>query len=143
MNWNQKTLRHCSFALAAISALCLPAWAQQQNIRTVTRYRVKTDRVGDLQAAIKEFNGVLQKGGSERRYTIWSSQSGPNEYLLVRYYTKWAELDVTQDPKLKEHAAQGVEEVVVMEVGPYAECDFAEALRFHRLKQIGRVFQNP
>jgi hypothetical protein len=40
-------------------------------------------------------------------YTAWLSLTGPNEYLKVDHYSKWAELDMTpaQDPKLKEQAA--------------------------------------
>lgn len=37
--------------------------------------------------------------------------------------------------KLKEYAWQGVEDVIVMELGPYVECDFAETLRVHHFRQ--------
>jgi hypothetical protein len=37
--------------------------------------------------------------------------------------------------KLKEQAAKGVEDALVMELGAYVECDFAEALRVHRSRQ--------
>ncbi len=36
---------------------------------------------------------------------------------------------------LQEHAAQGAEEVLVLGLGAYAECDVAEALQFHRAKR--------
>ena len=37
--------------------------------------------------------------------------------------------------KLKDYASHGVEDVLLMELGPYAECDFAEALHVHRSGQ--------
>ena len=37
--------------------------------------------------------------------------------------------------KLKEDVAQGVENVVLMELGAYVECDFADALQFHRSRR--------
>jgi hypothetical protein len=93
--------------VAAIAAMIAPAWAQQRNLRSVTFYRVKPDRVGDFQADIKEYNAVFQKAGSDRYYTIWQSLTGSNEYARVDYHAKWVELDmpVAQDPKLKEYAA--------------------------------------
>jgi hypothetical protein len=36
---------------------------------------------------------------------------------------------------LTQHAEQGVEDIVVMGVGPYVECDLAQALQFHRAKR--------
>jgi len=92
--------------MAAIAALIAPAWAQQRNIRGVRFYRVKPDRIGDFQAGVKEYNAVLQKAGSDRYYSMWTSLTGLNEYARVDYYSKWAELDITValDPKLKEQA---------------------------------------
>ena len=51
--------------------------------------------------------------------------------MAVHPDDRWA----TAMRKLKEHAAQGVEEIFVIELGAYAECDFAEALQFHRVRQ--------
>jgi NDP-sugar pyrophosphorylase family protein len=36
---------------------------------------------------------------------------------------------------LQDQAAQGAADVIVMELGAYVECDFAEALQFHRAKR--------
>lgn len=41
----------------------------------------------------------------------------------------------TATHKLMDHARWGSEDVVVIELGAYAECDFADALRFHRSKR--------
>lgn len=95
--------RVCLMALAA--GIATSAWAQPGTLRSVTEYRVKSDRVGDFQADIKEFNGVLKKGGSENAYTVWASATGPLAYLRVQHYAKWSELDTPQEPKMKEHAA--------------------------------------
>src|SRR3979411_2303105 len=104
-NCHLKSTGARALVLMAAAVWAMPMPAQQPNLRSITRYRVKPDRVGDFAAAIKEFNAVLKKGGSDKPYTIWISQSGPREYLQIRYYTKWAELDFTRDPKMKEQAA--------------------------------------
>jgi hypothetical protein len=93
------------FAMAAAVSLSAPALAQERNIRAVRFYRVKPDRVGDFRAAIKEYSGIVKTGGSSRFYTTWVSLTGPNEYLRVDHYAKWADLDVVAEPKLKEQAA--------------------------------------
>lgn len=95
----------CVFAMAAAVSLIAPALAQERNIRAVRFYRVKPDRVGDFRAAIKEYTGIVKTGGSSRFYTTWVSLTGPNEYLRVDHYAKWADLDVVAEPKLKEQAA--------------------------------------
>jgi hypothetical protein len=95
----------CVFALAAAASLIAPVLAQEGNIRTVRFYRVKPDRIGDFRAAIKEFTAIVKNGGSNRFYTSWASLTGPTEYLRVDQYAKWADLDVVQEPKLKEQAA--------------------------------------
>jgi len=93
--------------MAAIATMMAPAWAQQKNIRSVTFYRVKPDRTADFQGAIKEYNAILQKAGSDRYYTTWQSLTGAFHYARVLYHSKWGELDTpaAQDLKLKEQAA--------------------------------------
>src|SRR5207248_10036822 len=75
MTYKQR-ITTCVFTMAAGAALTAPAWAQQRKIRSVPFYRVKPDRVGDFQGAIKEYNSVLLKGGSDRYYTVWQSLTG-------------------------------------------------------------------
>ncbi len=84
-----------------------PASAQDANIRSVTFYTVKPDRIGDFQAEVKEYNAILAKAGSDRYSTIWVSLTGPYEFARVQMYSKWADLDNTigNDPKLKDQAA--------------------------------------
>lgn len=97
-------LCHCILAVGVTAALGTSASAQG-NIRSVTFYNVKPDRVGDFQAEIKEYNAVMAKGGSDRYGSVWVSVTGPRVYALASYYKTWAELDAGADPKMKEQAA--------------------------------------
>ncbi len=92
--------------LLAVATLAAPASAQEPNIRSITFYTVKPDRIADFQAEIKEYNATLAKAGSDRYSTIWVSLTGPYEYARVQMYSKWADLDATvdKDPKLKDQA---------------------------------------
>jgi hypothetical protein len=95
----------CVFALVVAAAFATSAAAQTANIRSVTFFTVKPDRIGDFQAEIKEYNTLYAKGGSTNYSSMWQSLTGPREYARVTYYTKWAELDAGPDPKLKDQAA--------------------------------------
>ncbi|MGO9325117.1 MAG: hypothetical protein ACLP07_11200 [Terracidiphilus sp.] len=92
--------------LLAVATLAAPASAQDANIRSVTFYTVKPDRIGDFQAEIKAYNAILAKAGSDRYSTIWVALTGPYEFARVQMYSKWADLDNTidKDPKLKDQA---------------------------------------
>jgi len=98
----------CIFAMAVVAAATpvTPASAQDGNIRSITFYTVKPDRVGDFQAEIKEYNAILTKAGSDRYSSMWVGLSGAHEYARVQNYTKWADLDasIDSDPKLKDQA---------------------------------------
>src|ERR1700728_3292656 len=93
--------------LLATAALTTPASAQDANIRSVTFYTVKPDRIADFEAEVKEYNAILAKAGSDRYSTIWVALTGNHEYARVQMYKKWADLDspVDTDPKLKDQAA--------------------------------------
>jgi hypothetical protein len=101
----RKVVCQCVLALGVAAALVTSASAQVGNIRSVTFYTVKPDRIGDFQAEIKVFNALYAKGGSTNYSSMWVSLTGPRVYARVSYYTKWAELDAGPDPKLKEQAA--------------------------------------
>ena len=101
----EKLLCRCILAMAVAASLLTSASAQG-NIRSVTFYTVKPDRVSDFQAHIKEYNAVMAKGGSERYNSVWLSLSGPRTWVLARYYKTWAELDAGADPKMKEQATE-------------------------------------
>ena len=92
--------------LLAVATLAAPASAQDANIRSVTFYTVKPDRIGDFQAEIKAYNAILAKAGSDRYTSVWVALTGPYEYARVQMYSKWADLDNTidKDPKLKDQA---------------------------------------
>jgi|SRR5271166_2539938 len=95
------------YILAAFTGLMLglPASAQEPSITKVTTFRVKPDRSADFQAEIKEYIAVIKKAGTSHAYTMWSSLTGATEFYRVDEYTKYAELDNTDDPKLKEAGA--------------------------------------
>ncbi|MGB7759831.1 MAG: hypothetical protein WBL61_08385 [Bryobacteraceae bacterium] len=98
-------LIRCCLAAAALvtTILSVPSPAQQQqgNIRSVLFVKVKSDRVGDWKAAVKDYAALMKKSGVEQGFTVWSAQSGPDEYGVVWYSTKWKELDQDEDPKTK------------------------------------------
>ena len=95
----------CAFALTVAAALVTSAFAQQGKIQMVSFYTIKPDRVGDFQAAVKEYNAVYAKAGSTRYSSVWLSLTGPRTYAVASYYEKWADLDAGPDPKLKDVAA--------------------------------------
>jgi hypothetical protein len=95
----------CVFALTAAAALATPAFAQQGRIQSVTFYTIKPDRVGDFQAAVKEYNAAYAKAGATHYGSVWLSLTGPRTYVVASYYEKWADLDAGPDPKLKDAAA--------------------------------------
>jgi len=105
--WPRIALMSLAAMLVAVAALATPASAQSANIRSITFYTVKPDRIGDFQAELKEYNTILAKAGSDRYSTVWVSLTGPYEYARVQNYSKWADLDATidKDPKLKDQRA--------------------------------------
>ena len=92
--------------LMAITGGAVFAQPAQPTIRSVTFYTIKADRVGDYLAAVKELAALRAKGGSERYGSTWASLSGPREYALVTYHSKWAEFDIIPDPKMQSMAGQ-------------------------------------
>src|ERR1035437_6904349 len=101
----RKLVCHCILAVGVAAALVTSASAQG-NIRSVTFYTVKPDRIADYQAEIKEYNAVKAKGGSTRYDSVWVSLTGPRTYARVIDYKTGAELDnaAGADPKMKAEA---------------------------------------
>ncbi|HEY3441286.1 MAG TPA: hypothetical protein VGK29_11060 [Paludibaculum sp.] len=94
-------------AVLMLAAVAVPALAQAPPaIRSIVHYRIKPDKLGDWRAAEKDYAALMAKGGSERSYTIWQSLTGPREFIWVRYYSKWAEMDVLAEPKMSAHAGE-------------------------------------
>jgi hypothetical protein len=104
----RQRVKMCARGLSAVlilGAIAVPAFSQAPPaIRAITHMRIKPDKIGDWIAAEKDFAALVKKAGSDRGYTIWQALTGPREYIMVRYYSKWAELDVINDPKMAEHA---------------------------------------
>ncbi len=95
-------------ALMAVSAGTVMAQSEPPKVRSVVFSTVKADRVGDYLSASKDIAEALKKAGSERSYSTWVSLSGAREYAVVRYHTKWSDLDTEpgSDPALKGIAGQ-------------------------------------
>lgn len=95
--------------LFAVAAIAAPAFAQQQPPTIIQRIRlskVKSDRVADYEAAIKEYVSVLKKASSRHGFSTWVSLTGDHEYARVDNFTKWAELDVSPYPHGPDIAEQ-------------------------------------
>jgi hypothetical protein len=107
IRFSAPVLRSALFLTAAAILQPIHAQTPRPPIRSVIHYTVKSERAGDLSAAIKEYNEVLKKASWDKNYTIWRSSTGPMELLLVSYHDKWADLDAStsKDPKLKDHEA--------------------------------------
>src|SRR5581483_11302903 len=94
-------------ALGLALSVATSTFAQQPaaSIRSVTYYTVKTERAGDMAAAIREYNEVLKKARYRNSYTIWRSVTGPSDLAKVDMHQKWSELDqnAADDPQLKEY----------------------------------------
>jgi hypothetical protein len=96
---NPFSLRGCLFAAIALTAFCVPSWAQG-NIRTVLFVKVKMGQEESWKAAVKDYAAVVKKAGSDQGFTVWESQSGPAQHAVVWYSSKWKEIG-EQNPKLK------------------------------------------
>jgi hypothetical protein len=97
------SLSRCLFAAVALAGLCLPCWAQG-NLRTVLFVKVKLDQEDNWKATAKDYVALMKKAGSDQRFTMWESQTGPHEFAVVWYSEKWKEMG-EDNPKLKNSAA--------------------------------------
>jgi hypothetical protein len=89
----------------ALTAFCLPSWAQDRNLRSVLFVKVKLDQGDNWKAAVKDYVALNKKAGSEEPFTVWESQTGASQYAVVWYSAKWK--DVGEDnPKLKSSAQE-------------------------------------
>ena len=92
------------FACVALTALCLPCFGQDRNLRTVLFVKLKLDQQNNWKAAVKDLVALHQKAGADHPFTIWESQTGPEEFAVVWYNAKWKDVG-EDDPKLKSSAA--------------------------------------
>lgn len=97
------SLSQCLFGAVALIAFCMPCWGQG-NLRTVLFVKVKVDQEDNWKATVKDYAELMKKSGSDRRFTVWESQTGPLQYAVVWYSGKWKEMG-EDDPKLKSSAA--------------------------------------
>lgn len=80
-------------AFTTALVLAIPAWAQRPPIRRALIATVKADRVGDFEAAVKQYTDVYSKVAGVHSYGTFQSMTGNNQYVMVRDYDKWSELD--------------------------------------------------
>jgi hypothetical protein len=85
--------RRVVLGFTAAAFLSIPAWGQRPPIRRVSMTVVKPDRIGDFEAAVKQFNEAYAKVPGGRSRTMFQSLTGQTEYMLVRDYDKWSDLD--------------------------------------------------
>jgi hypothetical protein len=92
------------FVAVVLMCISLPCWAQG-NLRTVLFVKVKLDQENNWKATVKDYVELAKKAGSEDRFTVWESQTGPSQYAVVWYNQKFK--DIGEDnPKLKSVAAE-------------------------------------
>ena len=85
-SWMNRGLAKCAAAIVVL-ALAAPAWAQQGNIRRLTFYKVKPDRVAEFRDATKQLLEAIKKAEGPNGSTMWQSVSGPMN-LSVQLITK-------------------------------------------------------
>lgn len=96
---NFVSLHRRLLVVAAVLVFSMQSWAQG-NIRTVLLVKVKLGHDDSWKAAVKDYVALVKRAGSEQQFTVWDSQSGPNQHAVVWYSTKWK--DIAEDnPKLK------------------------------------------
>jgi quinol monooxygenase YgiN len=93
--------------LVLAACLCV-AWGQpaepQRTIRRTEVHVVKSDRVGEYEAAIKQYHEVMGKLPGALRRGVFQSLTGDREYLHVRDYAKFAELDINNSDPIRQNA---------------------------------------
>ncbi len=94
--------------MAAATAPSMLAQSKPATIRSIATFTVKADRVGDMEAAMKEHSAIFKKAHVDHNHTVWQSSTGPGAFVRVDYYEKWADLDRrnTDDPKLKDYQVE-------------------------------------
>lgn len=92
-------LSRCLFAVMLFAALSVPCWSQG-NLRTVLFVKLKLDQEDNWKSTAKDYVALMKKAGSEQRFTIWESQTGPHQWAVVWYSEKFKEMG-EDNPKLK------------------------------------------
>jgi len=74
-------------------AIASPAMAQRPVIRRVTMATVKPGSVTEFESAVKEYNAAYAKISGVVNRGSFQSLTGPLQFVLVRDYDKWSDLD--------------------------------------------------
>lgn len=97
-------LRSVLLAVLMWSAFSVASWAQG-NYRTVLFVHVKMDQQDNWKASVKDLVALHKKAGVEDPFTVWESQTGPNQYAVVWYSKTFGDMD-KDDPKLKNYDSE-------------------------------------
>ena len=69
--------------------------------------RVVPERIAEYQDLRRQLVDIYKKAGRERSISVYSSLSGPFEFVTVQHYPKWEALTPgQQDPKMKDYATE-------------------------------------
>jgi hypothetical protein len=85
--------RRAVLAFSAVMVFSVPVWAQRATIRRVSIVTVKPDRTSDFEAAVKQYNEIYAKIPGAGGRGLFQSMTGPHQFMLVRDYDKWGDLD--------------------------------------------------
>jgi hypothetical protein len=85
----------------------LPVMSQGAPVHSAVTNRVAPERFAEWQDLRRQLVDIYKKAGRERSQLVYSSLSGPLEYVIVQQYPKWESLaPAQQDPKLKDFAGE-------------------------------------
>lgn len=85
----------------------LPVMSQGAPIHVAVTNRVVSERIAEYQDLRRQLVDIYKKAGRERSQSVYSSLSGPFEFVIVQHYPKWEALTPgQQDPKMKDFAAE-------------------------------------
>jgi hypothetical protein len=84
----------------------VPSMGQNAPVHSAVTHRVKIGQYAEWQDLRRQVVDIYKKAGTERAQLVYSTLSGPYEYLFVQHYPKWEDLGAGLNPKLKDSAAQ-------------------------------------
>jgi hypothetical protein len=82
-------LHRCLLAAVALTASCIPAWAQG-NIRTVLFVKVKLGQEENWKAVVKDYAATVKKAGSEQGFTVCGEAGSLTPIVIYLDYLRAA-----------------------------------------------------
>lgn len=85
----------------------LPVMSQGAPVHSAVTNRVVPERFTEWQDLRRQLVDIYKKAGRERSLSVYSSLTGPLEFVIVQLYPKWEALaSGQQDPKMKDFAVE-------------------------------------